>query len=129
MNHSTEANKFYKIILVLGIILFFAAGCVQPLEPEEGAGNNAPPVINSFISNKSAVAVGQTASLNVEAFDPNGDKLSYEWYVLLGDIIGDGPKVLYSAAYCCAGVNKITVTVKDSKGASASKSLNINVYP
>jgi len=128
MNQSSEANKFYNIILVLTIILFIAAGCVQPLEPEGGGGNNAPPVINSFFSDKSAVAVGNTAVLTVEASDPNGDKLSYEWFVLLGDIIGDGPQVLYSAAYCCAGVNKITVTVKDSKGASIKKSLKISVY-
>lgn len=111
------------------ILSFLFSSCVQPVEPEEGSGNNNPPVIYSFTAEQLALSVGQTTALKVEASDPNGDKLTYNWYVLLGDIIGDGPKVLYSAAYCCAGINQITVTVKDSKGASASKSLNIFVNP
>lgn len=113
--------------LCVGLILLLVSSCVQPLEPEDGFGNNKPPVITNFTAEQLAVSVGQTTALEVQAFDPEGDRLTYKWYVLLGDIIGDGPNVLYSAAYCCAGVNQITVTVKDSKGASVSRSLDILV--
>lgn len=114
---------------VFGFLLILLSSCVQPLVPEEGGGNNNPPEINSFISERLVIRVGQTSELWVEATDPDGDVLTYQWFVLLGDIIGDGSNVFYSAAYCCAGINKITVTVKDSKGASVTKSLDINVDP
>ena len=116
-------------LFVFGLLLILLNSCVQPLSPEGSTGNNNPPEINSFISERVVIRVGQTSELSVEASDPDGDQLTYEWFVLLGDIIGNGPNVLYSAAYCCAGVNKITVTVKDSRGASVSKSVDINVDP
>ena len=114
---------------VFSFMLLVLNSCVQPLSPEEGSTGNNPPEINSFISERLVIRVGQTSELWVEATDPDGDALTYQWFVLLGDIIGDGSNVFYSAAYCCAGINKITVTVKDSKGASVSKSLDINVDP
>jgi len=117
------------LLFAFSILLILLNSCVQPLSPEEGTGDNNPPEINSFVSERLVIRVGQTSELWVEATDPDGDALTYEWFVLLGDIIGDGSNVLYSAAYCCAGVNKITVTVKDSRGASVSKSLDINVDP
>lgn len=117
---------FYINVLIFAFVIF---SCVQPIEPENGLGNNNPPEIHSFSSEQLSVSVGQATVLKVEASDPNGDELTYKWYVLLGDIIGDGPNVLYSAAYCCIGTNKITVTVKDSKGASISKSIDIFVRP
>jgi len=117
------------LLIVFSILLLLLNSCVQPLAPEENTGNNNPPEINSFISERLVIRVGQTSELWVEATDPDGDALTYEWFVLLGDIIGDGSNVLYSAAYCCAGINKITVTVKDSRGASVSKNIDINVDP
>lgn len=114
-------------VALISAVLF--ACCVQPLTPEEASGDNNPPIINSLISDNLFIRVGETAKLTADATDPERDALTYSWFVLLGDIRGNGSTVRYSAAYCCAGANNITVTVKDSKGASASKTITLYVNP
>ncbi|MBU2584259.1 MAG: hypothetical protein KKH32_02895 [Bacteroidetes bacterium] len=112
---------------LISAVLF--AGCVEPLTSEGASGDNNPPIINSLISDKLVIRVGETAKLTVDATDAEGDALTYSWFALLGDIIGNGSTVRYSASYCCAGINDITVTVKDSRGASASKTITLYVNP
>jgi hypothetical protein len=65
----------------------------------------------------------------VDATDPDGDNLSYSWTVALGDIIGSGNQVRYTAAFCCVGVNTINIVVKDSRGATVKGSINLEVNP
>lgn len=119
----------YKIILILFVISLFAAGCAEPLSPNGSTGNNSPPKINSLVAEQQSLKVGQSTKITVDASDQDGGQLTYSWYVTLGDIIGSGTSVLYSAAYCCSGINNIRVTVKDSKGATAIKEIKIYVTP
>jgi len=107
----------------------FLIGCVQPLPVETNLAGNSPPEILNFTVEGESIRVGQQSRLTVEATDPEGDHLTYEWFVLLGDIRGDGSVVFYSAAFCCVGINKVTVTVKDSRGAFTEQSVLINVSP
>jgi Bacterial Ig domain len=118
---------FFTAISIASILLL--TGCVKPLAVEPNLVGNRPPEIVNIRVEGESIRVGQEARLTVEATDPDGDHLTYEWFVLLGDIRGDGSVVFYSAAFCCVGINKVTVTVKDSRGASIEQSVLINVNP
>ena len=117
----------FIVVDIIAVILFF--GCTQPNPTESNLSGNRPPEIKSITTDPVFITVGSTANITVDATDPDGDALSYSWVVALGDIIGSGNQVKYTAAYCCVGVNTIHIEVKDSKGASASGTINIEVNP
>lgn len=113
--------------LVIVITLAFIVGCVEP-QPTEQLGNAVQnPVITSVTANPSVVSVGRSSVITCIATDPQGDSLSYKWKVLLGDIVGRGSTVRYSASSCCAGTNRITVTVSNTRGGSATGYVDVEV--
>jgi PBP1b-binding outer membrane lipoprotein LpoB len=118
-----------KIINLLLISFLTITGCVQPTAPEGNTRGNSDPVINKITVDPPFIRVGTTTTITVEATDPDGDILSYSWSVALGDIIGSGNQVRYTAAFCCVGINTINVDVKDSKGAIASGTINLEINP
>ena len=113
-----------NILFVLPIIF---VGCVQPESLTGSTGGNNPPVIESISLDPPMVSVGATSVIKVSAYDPDGDQLKYSWFTVLGDIIGSGSEVRYSAAYCCVGTNTVTVTVTDSQGEKVSKDISIEI--
>ena len=113
-------------LLLTAAILF---GCAQPNPTESNAGGNSAPEINSITIDPVFITVGTTTKITIDATDPEGDAISYSWTVALGDIIGSGAEVRYTAAFCCVGTNTIHLEVKDSKGASINKSIEIVVNP
>lgn len=118
-----------KFFLILIPFLMLTISCVQPNPTEAGANGNQAPEINSIIIDPLLIRVGTTATVSVDASDPDGDELSYSWSVALGDIIGSGSRVKYTAAFCCVGENTIHVEVKDSRGASTKATIDIQVNP
>lgn len=114
----------YSIIIIVSSIFF---SCVQPESIISSSAGNSAPEIKSIFVDPIFVQVGATAVIKVNAEDPDGDVLSFEWSTAIGDIIGSGPEVRYSAAYCCVGINIITVTVADNKGAKTSKSVEVEI--
>ncbi len=119
-------KRKYSVPLLL---LTFAFGCVQPESVVSSDGSNNSPVIESVSVDPGLINVGTTATITVNANDPDGDQLKYGWSTALGDIIGSGAEVRYTAAFCCVGTNIITVTVSDTKGAKASKDILIEINP
>ena len=118
-----------KLLVALLISAFSLLNCVQPTATEGNSEGNNEPVINQIIVDPVFIRVGTTTTITVDATDPDGDNLSYSWTVALGDIIGGGKQVRYTAAYCCVGVNTINVEVKDSRGAVVKGTINLEVYP
>jgi len=118
--------KIIRQVLILTIATLYAS-CVQPESITSSTAGNTTPVIKSVFVDPLFVKVGATAVVKVTAEDPDGDELSYEWTTAIGDIIGSGSEVRYSAAYCCLGINVITVTVADYKGAKTSKSVEVEI--
>ena len=110
-------------------LVIFVFSCAQPNPTEGNLNGNSPPEINSIVTDPVFITVGSTTTITVDATDPDGDALSYSWVVALGDIIGSGNQVKYTAAYCCVGVNTIHLEIKDSKGASVKSNINIEVNP
>ncbi len=118
-----------KNILILIFLLTFVIGCVQPESTVSPQGGNNSPVIENVLVDPGFINVGTTATIKVNASDPDGDQLNYGWSTALGDIIGSGAEVRYTAAFCCVGSNIITVTVSDTKGAKVSKDILIDINP
>ncbi len=118
-----------RILLSILLLSFLLLGCVQPTDTDVNIDGNSKPVINSITINPVFVRVGTTTTVTVDATDSDGDNLSYSWTVALGDIIGSGKQVRYTAAFCCVGINTINVVVKDSKGASVRGTINVEINP
>jgi PBP1b-binding outer membrane lipoprotein LpoB len=118
-----------KIIIPILILAFTLFSCVQPTSTEANVDGNNEPVINQVTIDPIFIRVGTSTTITVDASDPDGDLLSYSWAVALGDIIGSGKQVRYTAAFCCVGINTINLVVTDSRGASVSQTINLEVNP
>jgi hypothetical protein len=117
---------FFLFFLLIAVIL---VSCVQPESNIVSSSGNNSPVIEDVYVSPVFITVGTTANIEVTASDPDGDLLTYSWSTALGDIIGGGANVRYTAAYCCVGSNIITVTVSDVKGAKVSEDIRIEINP
>ena len=115
-------------IFIPFLSLVLLSGCAQPQPTESTSSGNQSPVIQSLTANPPAITIGSSCTLTVEAIDPDNDPLAYQWSASAGDIIGQGATVRYTASFCCTGSNRITVTVKDNRGGSTSRSIDIEVY-
>ena len=118
-----------KIVNIAALLapLFFS-GCVQPEETGVNSAPNSNPVIESLTVEPSMLSVGQSSTVTVVASHPQGKPLTYRWGASTGDIIGSGTSVRYTASFCCAGPNYVTVTVLDNTGGSATKNIDVFIY-
>jgi len=115
------------VLFVLLLFLLIGAGCVQPQPTDSISAGNQNPIIRSLTADPPIISVGSSCTLTADAVDPDGDPLTYQWYASAGDIIGQGASVRYTASFCCTGSNRITLTVKDDRGGSASRSIEVAV--
>lgn len=111
------------------IAVLFLTGCMQPESNVVSFEGNQSPIIKKLTADKLGIKSGGFTTITVEAVDPDGGELDYSWHAFLGDIIGSGSTVRYTASYCCLGVNTITLTVTDAAGAKVSQSINIEIFP
>jgi uncharacterized protein YfaS (alpha-2-macroglobulin family) len=84
---------------------------------------DTPPVINTFNVPDTA-RVGDTLTLYVTATDPDGDPLTYTWYVN-GTQIGTGSSVTWSPIE--QGTYLVEVKVSDGTNPPVSQSKNVVV--
>jgi hypothetical protein len=117
--------RWYAILATV----FLIGGCVQPeLDPVLQGGNRLP-VISSLVADPPEITVGESSNITVVASDPDNDPLTYRWSSSTGDVIGEGPSVRFSAAFCCAGPNYVQVAVRDNGGGSATEKVHVLIYP
>ena len=81
----------------------------------------------SVTVNPSQIVYGASADVTADARDADGDALTYSWYAGLGTLFGSGSHVVYTSASCCVGGDQIHLTVTDSRGATASATVSIQV--
>lgn len=108
--------------------LFLIASCVQPEAALVNPDPNGNPIIESLVVDPPEVSIGQSSTVTVTASHPGGKPLTYRWGATTGDIIGSGVSVRYSASFCCAGQNYVTVTVLDNAGGSATQDVGVFIY-
>jgi hypothetical protein len=93
---------------------------------EESTPTNSDPVIRSFTASSYILIVEDSTDLEVEAFDPDGDQLVYEYTASDGRISGSGNSVEFIAPDA-EGMVTVEVIVTDGKGGEARNSLIIDV--
>ncbi|XXF79839.1 PKD domain-containing protein [Myxococcaceae bacterium GXIMD 01537] len=99
---------------------------VNPPTPFE----NAAPVIESLVVSANVVHPSGTVTLTATARDDNpGDVLSYQWSASAGSFSAQGPATQSTTwtAPATEGVHQLMLTVMDSRGATATVSVNITV--
>lgn len=109
-----------KIIPCLLVLILLLPGCGgdDVNEPYQ------PLVYTSLVAEKSNIKVAETTKIKATA---TGSNLIYTWSATLGDILGSGQEVTYTASICQIGKNKITCTVSNEKNQSVSKTIEIEV--
>lgn len=119
----SKTMKDFKFV----VLIFLIVGCAQPQPSESNASGNQNPIIRSLKAEPPGITVGSSCTVTVDAVDPDGDPLAYQWNASAGDIIGEGTSIRYTASFCCTGSNRVTVTVKDNRGGSSSRSIDVYV--
>ena len=82
-----------------------------------------------FIEDICSPTPDMTATLSVQAFDPDGDSLTYNYIVTNGEIIGNGRIVNWNLKGIQPGSYTAKVEVSDGHDGLSSSTLNIGIVP
>ncbi len=76
--------------------------------------DNQEPVVNSMTAEPVMIDLGDSATITVDAVDPEGEDLTYEWIPPFGYIEGTGDTVDWvSTDVCCTAYYDIEVVISD----------------
>ena len=122
-------------LILVGVFVSFIA--TQPFQLKKPRPRNRNPVIKSFTSSLDHMVrchipnlpdcTASKTSLNVEARDPDGDRLIYRYEVSGGRIVGAGPSVVWNLEDLPDGEFTATVFASDKKGGETSSSILFKV--
>jgi hypothetical protein len=97
------------------LIICCAIGCNNTKNPVSSSNNSAP-IIQAVIFMPDTIKLGESCMIEVNAVDPDSEKLSYEWETV-GNISGKGSIVWFTPNACC-GSPSVIITVRDGNGGS-----------
>ncbi|MGB5846927.1 MAG: hypothetical protein WBH40_00475, partial [Ignavibacteriaceae bacterium] len=87
---------------------------------------NNPPVIDKITAQPRKIHIGTSSQLYCNAFDPDGNELTYFWTSQTGTFSGSGSNVIWTAPIQ-AGNYFLTCEVEDTYGGVTSDSLEVSV--
>lgn len=91
--------------------------------------DNLPPVITEMTAEPDSIGLGDSSTINVEAEDPEGDTLTYEWIIPFGTYEGQRSEITWLATEtCCRDWYPIQVFVSDGCKTSWAK-VEVEVIP
>lgn len=125
-------HKRVSTWLTLGGLVVGVAGGSLGLMSSAGIWKpNAPPTIRAITVDRERATRTAPIELRVDAMDPEGRPLSYEYAATAGHLASDGPLALWQPDPAAgAGLVRIDVTVSDGAShASQSRTLRINRRP
>lgn len=122
--------KHVFVILITLVLPFVALPASQQKARRQP---NRPPVIRSLISSSLIVEVCPSTTvipkpvvaLFVDASDPDGDTLAYEYSSKEGTISGTGNSANWNLIDLPRGPHEVQVTVTDGKGGKATSVLSV----
>lgn len=122
-------------LFVISFAFVFPVGALIPaLQQKARRQPNRPPSIDSFISSlvtleicpfAPTAAVSPEVTLTVNATDPDGDSLYYEYSSSEGIISGKGRSVVWDLHGLPRGPHEVRVTVTDGKGGKTTGVLTV----
>ena len=125
-------HKRMSTWLTLGGLVVGVAGGSVGLMASAGIWKpNAPPAIRAITVDRERATRTAPIELRVDAMDPEGMPLSYEYATTVGHLASDGPLALWHPdPAASAGLVRIDVTVSDGAAhVSQSRTLRINRRP
>ena len=130
-------------VAVVGILSCGPMSGKSQQTPKRQKVTNHQPVINSITVSDRVIDLcppvptgvcnarnGLVSLISVEASDLDGDRLVYKYSVTGGRIVGQGPNAEWDFKDVRRpGLYSVTVRVKDTHGASSSRSTSVKVEP
>jgi len=128
---------FVKRLLTISLALVFPiVAALSASEQKPRRQRNRPPSIDSFTSSlktinvcpflpTSTVSDKPEVNLVVNATDPDGDGLQYEYSTTEGRISGKGKSVIWDLNNVRRGPHDVRVTVSDGKGGKVKAALTV----
>ena len=123
-----------RLSLISLALVFPLVAVLSASEQKPRRQRNRPPSIESFTSSSMRVEICQfprqlhdkpEVNLLVNATDPDGDSLQYEYSVTEGTISGKGKLVVWDLHNVLLGLHHVRVTVTDGKGGKVDASLTV----
>jgi len=111
-------TRWLAVPLLLAVLLVSGAGC--------GGINQKPIITNLTAVPNENVSPGSNVQLACDALDPDKQDLTYSWTASGGEIAGQSVTASWTAP-SATGSYKITVTVTDTAGGTASKDIEVFV--
>ena len=130
-------GPFWNRINLVKRLLAISFALVLPLlttaEQKPRRQPNRPPTIDSFTSSKRTIELCRflqppdkpEVDLVVNATDPDGDALQYEYSTTEGSISGKGKSVIWDLNNAILGLHEVRVTVTDGKGGKVEARLTV----
>lgn len=123
-----------KRLLAISLALVFPLLTTAEQKPRRQ--RNRPPTIDSFTSSSSTLRVcpfrpelfdKPEVDLVVNATDPDGDTLQYEYSTTGGSILGEGKLVIWDLSNALQRKHEVRVTVTDGRGGKVEAALTVNM--
>ncbi|MCB9357900.1 MAG: PKD domain-containing protein [Calditrichaeota bacterium] len=129
--HRNSIHPVIFLIISLMIAGLAFVGCEGDQGPAGPAGVNPdmPPIITAAFATVDSVGTGESTVLVVNAYDPNGDPMTYLWTAASGVLATPSQSYTSYTPPSGIGLYEITVTVTDNDGSvSAVVRVGVNTY-
>jgi hypothetical protein len=93
---------------------------------EEGEPPNYRPIVNQIVAAPEVINTGELTLITIDAYDPDGDQLSYSWSTNGGTIKGYSNEVVYQAP-TEPGTYTVSAIINDNQGGYLTVSKDITV--
>jgi hypothetical protein len=117
-------GKITTLILISGFGLLIA-GCSGSNKITNS--ENQAPIITALEVSPEEAQAGELVIVSSQAFDPEGEKIDFDWSAIFGYFTGYGQEVQYHTEGCCLGLNEITLTTTDASGKSSQRKIWVDI--
>ncbi|MBK6765713.1 MAG: hypothetical protein IPG71_05080 [bacterium] len=115
-------------LLTVGVAFIGCEGDQGPAGPS-GLNPDSAPIITAVVAAPDSVGTGESTTLFVSAYDPNGDAMTYQWSATSGTLSNPTAAVTNYTPPSGIGLYTITVTVTDADGStSGTVNVGVNTY-
>lgn len=115
-------------LMVIGLAFIGCEGDQGPAGPS-GLNPDSAPIITAVVAAPDSVGTGQSTTLFVQAYDPNGDAMTFQWSAEEGTLSTPTMAFTNYTPPSGIGVYTITVTVTDENGStSGTVHVGVNTY-